>query len=144
MSTVQREYVCFKYDYYRSTADDDGRPWSTNPIFLPDRIMNAPLKYNRIVKVLGCSATIFNPNTDEIISEVPKGIKLKRSLTKGSLLNEFVTITNNYRCVKELDISYKKIRDLTLYLLNPIGKAYPDADVHVNLVIECEVVLIEK
>jgi hypothetical protein len=144
MSIVQRDYICFNCDYYRTSNDDDGRHWSTEPIFLPDWIMNAPLKYNRIVKVLGCSATIFNPNTGEVISEVPKGIKLMGTLTKNTILNEFVTMTNNYRCVKEFDITYKNIRDLTWYLLNPIGKPYPDADVHVNLVIECEVLSTEK
>jgi hypothetical protein len=141
MAIVQKEHICFNYDYYRPTADDDGKPWSTKSILLPDWIMNAPLKYNRIVRVLGCTATIFDPVTGDFIEEVPKGIKLMGILTKNTNLIEFVSMTNNYRCVKEFDITYKNIRDLTWYLLNPIGKAYPDANTHVNLIVECEVML---
>jgi hypothetical protein len=101
-------------------------------------MMNAALKHNKIVHVLGCTATIFDPDTGEIISEFPKRIKLMGVLTKN------LTMTNSYSCVKDFNITYKNVRDLTWHLLNPINKPYPDADAHESLMIEREVVLVEK
>jgi hypothetical protein len=106
--------------------------------------MNAPLKYRKIVRVLGCTAIVFNPDNGSFLADVPRGVKLMGNLTKNTLLNEFITMVNNYRCVKEVDITYKNLRDLEFYLINPIGKAYPAADVHVYLVVECELELREK
>jgi hypothetical protein len=138
---IQKDYTVYGYDYYKPTSEYDGRPWSTSPVFLPDWIMNAPLKFKKVVRVLGCTATLFDESTGEISGEVPKGIRLMGNLTKNTILNEFVGMTNNYRCVKEFDITYNNLRELTWYLIGPTGKAYPEADSHVNLTIECELSL---
>jgi hypothetical protein len=74
--TAQCDYKVCGYDYYKSTSEYDGRPWSTTPVFLPDWIMNAPLKIKKVVRVLGCTATLFDEMTGEITGESPKGIRL--------------------------------------------------------------------
>jgi hypothetical protein len=140
---IQRDYMVFSYDYFRDAPDIHNKPWETEPTFLPDWFINAPLKCKRIVRVLGSTVVLIDPSDGTVLSEVPRGIKLMGYLTRNGVMNEFIGFTNNYRCVKDIDISYKNIRYLTWYLLNPIGKYYPPTGVHVALSIECELMLVE-
>jgi hypothetical protein len=105
MAIVQKEYVCFNYVLNKDNLH-------TRPIFLPVWLMNAPMKYTKIIKFLGCTANVID-SIWNYVREVAKSVKLMSNLTKNTLLNEFVGMTNNYECVKEFDITHKNIRELT-------------------------------
>jgi hypothetical protein len=90
---VQRDYMVFSYDYFRDTPDIHNKPWETEPTFLPDWLINASLKYKRIVRVLGSTAVLIDPTDGTVLSEVLRGVKLMGYLTRNGVMKEFIGFT---------------------------------------------------
>jgi hypothetical protein len=143
MSVVKREYLVCQYiiDPPPPIPPDWIEPdLVTKPYALPDWFSKSPPQYKKIVRVLGATGYIIDPTTGEEF-ETSIGIRLMSNLTKDFPLNGFIMMMNNYDCVKEFDITYNNIRELTWWCRNGIQKPYPLTGMWMDLVVELELLL---
>jgi hypothetical protein len=147
MSVVKREYIACQYiidpppPIPIPTPPDYVVPdLVTKPYALPDWFVKSPPQYKKIVRVLGATGFIIEPVTGEDF-EIATGVRLMGNLTKDFPLNGFIMMMNNYDCVKEFDITYSNIRDLTFWCRNGLQKPYPISMMYMDLVVELELLL---
>jgi hypothetical protein len=139
MSVIKREYLCCQYDIIPDLFVAE--PWHTKPYALPDWFINAPPQYKKIVRILGATGNYMAPDSGEEPDELPRGVRLMGSLTKDFPLNNFIMMMNNYDCVKEFNITYNNIRELTWWLENGVHSPLPAPGVHMDLVVELELLM---
>jgi hypothetical protein len=142
MSVVKKEYINCFYDITEPEDLTGPGHWRTDPFILPDWFSKANLPIKKIIRVLGATGTTYltdQPGQDEI----PSGMRLMGNLTKDFPSNEYIMMLNNYNCIKEFDITYHGITALDWFVLTARGLSYPNLhDVHLNLVVELELLLI--
>jgi hypothetical protein len=141
MSVIKREYLCCQYDH-TPPPTWEGDHWETKPYPLPDWFVNALPQYKRIIRVLGATGGMIDVESGVEPDEAPRGIRLMSNLTKDFPSNKFVMMMNKYNCVKEFDITYNNIRELTFWTLDGINKPFPAPGVHMDLVIELELMIV--
>ena len=136
--------VLIIYQYiYTPPTDWDGKIYWTKPESLPTWFVNAEMKYKKIIRVLGATANMIDVTHGTTYDDMPRTLRLMGNLTKHFLSNEFVMMINNYNCVKEFDVTYKNIRELSWYITDALKNPYPNDDnAHVlDLVVELELLL---
>jgi hypothetical protein len=144
MTVIRKEYIYQVFDY--TDPDPGPAPMNTTPPFwteptpLPQWFIDAPTKYKKIIRISGATAGISNP-ADGTQSDISKGVRLFGPLAKYFATNGFIMMLNNYNNVKEYEITYTNIRDLSWSVVDFLNHAFPPIGEHLDLVIEMEILL---
>jgi hypothetical protein len=144
MTIVKKEYINCFYDIVAPENWVSSEPWRTDPFTLPDWFSKANLPLKKIIRVLGATGTTYIPDQPGQ-DEIPTGMRLMGNLTKDFPSNEYIMMLNNYNCIKEFDVTYHGIMFMNWYVLTARGLLYPNLhDIHLNLVIELELLLVKN
>jgi hypothetical protein len=116
------------------------------PFRLPGWFVNADRKYKKIIRILGATAGIQCQETDiqQPTYEIPlaAGSRLYSNVSNDTPLNGFVMMVNNYNSIKEFDVTYSNLTELTWDIEQWTGKSIVDGKT--NLIVEMELMITDK